>query len=191
MASETDDEAVEADDAQPVEVPDPMVVVYVVLFAAAFVLLGMAAPATYHLVQPAEHYVDAQQPTVIGVADDDVCDIQMRTMYWSRHGEPVDIETVLYDIDGDADTEVQRWHSAGYIAPGVNRGDIHRRVDEPLENGTYQFRFIITFESEYGWDKELDVYSEPFRVHHGTESDSEDIRANGGASISYSENARC
>lgn len=153
-----------------------VLVAYVIGGCALFVLIALAAPATYHFVQPADHYVSVDD-VAVDLADSnghpDPCTFELTTRYYARHDFIVTAETTLYAEDNGSLAEVQRWREVGHLPAGVHEITIDRSIDEPLKYGTYRFHITITFEVSRGFDKQLEAESDRFLVHHGTAPDAE------------------
>lgn len=142
------------------------VALYMAAFAGIFVGLHFAVPWAYHGVQPSDHYISADPPSIEGTGETH-CDVRLSSSVYTRDGLVVDVETTLYQREDEALSEVSTWREETYLPEGVTELRFSRSTHQPLSNGTYLYRFEIRFQSPYGWDKQYDVESEPFRVHHG------------------------
>lgn len=152
-----------------VEAPSAITVAYVVGGCALLALGGIAIPAGFQAVQPADEFFDVQEVDVVNVAGEDTCGIELTTTYWSDERRFYAVETTLYEVDEDSTgRSVQTWTERAALPSGVTSVEFDRHVEEPLDFGVYYFEFVVTFETEYGWEKRAITQSERFSVHHGT-----------------------
>lgn len=165
---------IDPDEDGPMDADDYVLVAKVIIGCALAVFIAITAPASYHLAQPAEHYLDVDDVTVDLTTEDeyeDPCTFELSTTYYARYDQVITVETTLYAVENESLAEVQGWREEAYLPAGVHEISFERSIHEPLSYGTYQFHFTVAFEAPRGFEKTLEVESELFLVHHGPSAD--------------------